>query len=662
MAFAARRKAGRQMSTVSGGPAVLGATLEALAEEYKGIWRYGTEQTLDLDEVLPHDLLEDCPEPPRPADVLKAAGQFKERTATGIDGINPSSFGHLSAGGLEALCLILHWVEYLVRVPSQVEEVFIFFLAKPDGGWRPIGLLCGLIRLLGRLRHEEAREWERQHHRSFFYGGAGRSCEDAVWAQAFDAEHSKSIGLDSLSSMLDLGKAYERVTHRGLVAACRRHGSPLRRLKLLLSVYGGRRRLCVGRWKTDAIKVGLSIIAGCGFATSLLRVVLLSPLDALLRCWGSLKLYVAVDDLTLAAHGRLRDIELAISKGTDSLCVELERLGLEISLTKGNVISSNLGAGQRVTRKLSRWGFQLHHSVRNLGVDFGMGKTASWGVLRSRLKKLGSRASRFMALRNAGAKLGKVFRVGGVASVLHGARVRGVPAKALQQARTVNARAIAGKAGPRSRTLQFALQEGDGWKRDPAYACDSMPLLAWSKAVYTKLRLPAAFKAAHGKGPPASWGGVNGPTAAVFLTLRRLGWSFAAWNRWTTDEGQELDLSDLSPRYVASVIEGGTTWILMKRVAAHPGFESLGGRPPDLQPLRAGLAALRRSSDKETVSLVESLVAGGMVTQSDLYRESLAGRPQVPAVPRGPRHLAPRALQLRRDLPAGLQRWPPVGS
>ena len=58
----------------------------------------------------------------------------------------------------------------------------------------------------------------------------------------------------------------------------------------------------------------------------------------------------------------------------------------------------------------------------------------------------------------------------------------------------------------------------------------------------------------------------------------------------------------------------------MKRVAAHPGFESLGGRPPDLQPLR-GLAALRRSREKDTVSLVESLVAGGMVTHSDLYRE-----------------------------------------
>ena len=37
-----------------------------------------------------------------------------------------------------------------------------------------------------------------------------------------------------MDSMLDMREAYERVTHRGLVAAARREGVPLRRLKLLL--------------------------------------------------------------------------------------------------------------------------------------------------------------------------------------------------------------------------------------------------------------------------------------------------------------------------------------------------------------------------------------------------------------------------------------------
>eukprot|EP00959_Pyramimonas_sp_CCMP1952_P143568 3005417-Pyramimonas_sp.AAC.1 len=116
---------------------------------------------------------------------------------------------------------------------------------------------------------------------------------------------------------------------------------------------------------------------------------------------------------------------MAIYRGTDILCTELEQIGFKISLTKGNILSSDLGAGQRATRKLSKWKFQLHSAVRNLGVDFGMGRRAGWGVLRARLQKLGKRASRFMALRRAGAKLGKVFRSGGLASVLRGARARG---------------------------------------------------------------------------------------------------------------------------------------------------------------------------------------------------------------------------------------------
>ena len=59
----------------------------------------------------------------------------------------------------------------------------------------------------------------------------------------------------------------------------------------------------------------------------------------------------------------------------------------------------------------------------------------------------------------------------------------------------------------------------------------------------------------------------------------------------------------------------------MKRVAGHRGFEALQQRPPALEPLRAGLQAVRRRGDHEMVHLVESLVTGGIVSQYDLYVE-----------------------------------------
>eukprot|EP00959_Pyramimonas_sp_CCMP1952_P063095 1318767-Pyramimonas_sp.AAC.1 len=63
----------------------------------------------------------------------------------------------------------------------------------------------------------------------------------------------------SMTSMLDLSKAYERVSHAGLVAAARRHGFRLRRLKLILRSYGGRRRLCLSKWVSEAFSLGTSI-------------------------------------------------------------------------------------------------------------------------------------------------------------------------------------------------------------------------------------------------------------------------------------------------------------------------------------------------------------------------------------------------------------------
>ncbi|CAK0875280.1 unnamed protein product [Prorocentrum cordatum] len=169
------------------------------------------------------------------------------------------------------------------------------------------------------------------------------------------------------------------------------------------------------------------------------QVVLLIPLDDLLQCWGSVKLCVGVDHLTLAVHGRLRVIELAIAKGAESLRGELEGIGFKIPFAGGNVISCSLVVG------------------------------------------------------SAPPGLDEVFRGGGLASVLHAARVRGVLDGALQRAR------MAGEADKRSRTAQVATKGDGGWRRGLTYASNAVPLVAWAKASCVRLRTPAAFEAMRGK-------------------------------------------------------------------------------------------------------------------------------------------------------------------
>eukprot|EP00959_Pyramimonas_sp_CCMP1952_P444155 9298895-Pyramimonas_sp.AAC.1 len=59
----------------------------------------------------------------------------------------------------------------------------------------------------------------------------------------------------------------------------------------------------------------------------------------------------------------------------------------------------------------------------------------------------------------------------------------------------------------------------------------------------------------------------------------------------------------------------------MLKIASHEGFEHLQGRPPNLEPFRTALAGMRRAGRSQEAALVETHMAGGLVTQSDLYGE-----------------------------------------
>eukprot|EP00959_Pyramimonas_sp_CCMP1952_P206908 4327832-Pyramimonas_sp.AAC.1 len=66
----------------------------------------------------------------------------------------------------------------------------------------------------------------------------------------------------------------------------------------------------------------------------------------------------------------------------------------------------------------------------------------------------------------------------------------------LEKARAVNGQALAGAVGSKSRTLQFALQPDQGWKADPVFAANSLPLEAWAKAVFLGLRSDGSLEKA----------------------------------------------------------------------------------------------------------------------------------------------------------------------
>ena len=68
--------------------------------------------------------------------------------------------------------------------------VLIALLPKPEGGFRPIGLLPLLPRLWMRVRRSVATEWEASMHKPYLYAGKRMGSTVAAWKQGFRAEYA----------------------------------------------------------------------------------------------------------------------------------------------------------------------------------------------------------------------------------------------------------------------------------------------------------------------------------------------------------------------------------------------------------------------------------------------------------------------------------------
>ena len=77
----------------------------------------------------------------------RAARTFPEATGLGWDKMHPGVLLRCSPSVLRALVLLFLALEAAGEWPGNIGIVLVCLLPKPDGGWRPIGLLPTLVRL-----------------------------------------------------------------------------------------------------------------------------------------------------------------------------------------------------------------------------------------------------------------------------------------------------------------------------------------------------------------------------------------------------------------------------------------------------------------------------------------------------------------------------------
>ena len=129
-----------------------------------------------------------------PEQLKEAANKFAVGTGVSADGTHPRHFGMLSQGGLQTLSLIIVAMESIGMLPKPLRFLLMPLLSKPAGGYRPILMQAGLMRLWEKLRINKLEEFMEETARPYWVIAKGRSCEDVIWGQAVASERGVARG------------------------------------------------------------------------------------------------------------------------------------------------------------------------------------------------------------------------------------------------------------------------------------------------------------------------------------------------------------------------------------------------------------------------------------------------------------------------------------
>ncbi len=473
-------------AAISGGgdvaPLDVQQSVEAEAIDWARQWATEADYPLlqwgDIGELPPLFLLQTF---------KRALMTFPAHTGLGWDAIHPRALLRASDKVLLAIMKVIMICELVGRWPGAVSLLVVVLLPKPEGGRRPIGLLPLLPRVWMRARREIAYLWERACDRPFLYAGPARGAQVAAWRQAARAELAAAADACYGQVLLDLVKAFERIPHARLVHEARRLGYPLWLLRLSIATYRlGRTLRLDGAWSV-IVRATRGIVAGSGFATSEMRLVMIHIVDSARALYRSVVPSLYVDDLSAEAVAKDEDgVVRAIVPFTDMVCRLLEDDGLEVSRKKSICAGSSDSVGKRIADGLSAWGIAYHRRVKSLGAGLGGGRRRNAKVQEQRHTQFRKRLVRLRKLKRAGVSTTRLLRTGGADGMKYGQAIVGVSlALLLRQRRAVAAAAApAGGASGQQLDLALVLEDGLRGRMDPAFEAHAAPIGQWALAAW----------------------------------------------------------------------------------------------------------------------------------------------------------------------------------
>ena len=293
-------------------------------------------------------------------------------------------------------------------------------------------------------------------------------------------------------------------------------------------------------------------MAGCAFATSLLKAYLLPIADKCVRIYPSIKLCVYVDDIGLRQFGWDEGaVARSVAWGTKAVIKDLHEAGSVVNVDKSAFVASTSRMGSQISRALASLRNRHSRVLKNLGAGLcSRGRMTS--VLQNRMRKALKRVGRHVVLREAGGNAAQLWRTGARLSSTYGLAVGGIPEADFAKSRSVAASMVCSFAPGQSTSLVLQM---DSVHADPFFTLVGEPIVQWARRAwlqpelrrYMAVSFDAAWKAGQRLNGDVLSG--RGPAHAVVQALLRLRWQPCNALKWKTGlrHWPEVDALGMSP-------------------------------------------------------------------------------------------------------------------
>ncbi len=529
-----------------------------------------------------------------PEQLRDASSSFARQTAVTYDGWHVRQISLVSDEGLRALAVLLAAVEAAGKWPSQTALVTMPLIGKPRGGYRGIGKMPALYRIWSKARRPEAVAWEAKHERPFFAASAGAGPIDAVYRQAMRQEAAVASGGAAAVILEDLEAFYESIDRERLLDEARKRDFPVAIVRACLAAYAAPRMITMDKMAARELYPRRGVIAGCSFATTLVKLFYLSSLDkvaASLPSGTNVDMYI--DDIAVTAEGPKQEVVAKVVEAHAAIREAMtNELGCTLAAHKAAIIASSKEVGRQVAARLGQ-GDALVDAAPNLGTDTTAGKK------RRCLKAASKKGGRFRAgmargrrlwtvARTVGRKALQVFTAGIGPGMAYGAEVWGMADAETIRFRRVAAAALRPHSKCRSLTMAHLLA-GMPTAKEEARAATQFAKTVWRANTCREYAAARGGSLADirrlwdeayadisqqvdmyidsrstngGRASPQvarrAWASVRGPIGAAAMTLARIGWRMTSAFTWQDAHGDEVNLITTSPALVTRMIVDAT--------------------------------------------------------------------------------------------------------